>query len=51
MLNSLFLVAMNTIGELISVPIIAFAFARLRFPAKNHPVCAYAQHHDAAQPD
>lgn len=35
MLNSLFLVVMNTIGELISVPIIAFAFARLRFPAKN----------------
>lgn len=35
MLNSAFLVAMNTIGELISVPIIAFAFARLRFPAKN----------------
>jgi ABC-type glycerol-3-phosphate transport system permease component len=35
MLNSAFLVLMNTIGELLSVPLIAFAFARLRFPFKN----------------
>lgn len=35
MLNSAFLVIANTIGELISVPLIAFAFARLRFPGKR----------------
>lgn len=35
MLNSTFLVAVNIIGELISVPIIAYGFARLRFPGKR----------------
>ena len=35
MLNSLFLVVVNIIGEVISVPIIAYAFARLRFPGKR----------------
>lgn len=35
MLNSAFLVLMNVIGELISVPIIAYGFARLRFPGKR----------------
>lgn len=35
MLNSAFLVVANTIGELISVPLIAYAFARLRFPGKR----------------
>jgi multiple sugar transport system permease protein len=35
MLNSFVLVALNTIGELISVPIIAFGFARLNFPFKR----------------
>jgi multiple sugar transport system permease protein len=35
MLNSAFLVAVNIVGELISVPIIAYAFARLRFPGKR----------------
>lgn len=35
MLNTLFLVGLNTIGELISVPLVAFGFARLRFPAKR----------------
>lgn len=35
MLNTLLLVLLNTIGELISVPLVAFAFARLRFPGKN----------------
>ena len=34
MLNSMILVVANIVGELISVPIIAYAFARLRFPAK-----------------
>lgn len=34
MLNSAILVAGNVIGELVSVPIIAYAFARLRFPGK-----------------
>jgi ABC-type glycerol-3-phosphate transport system permease component len=34
MLNSAFLVGVNIVGELISVPIIAYAFARLRFPGK-----------------
>ena len=35
MLNSAFLVAVNIVGELISVPIIAYGFARLRFPGKR----------------
>jgi multiple sugar transport system permease protein len=35
MLNSFILVVLNTIGELLSVPIIAFAFARLNFPFKR----------------
>lgn len=35
MLNSVFLVIANIIGELISVPIIAYGFARLRFPGKR----------------
>lgn len=35
MLNTLILVALNTIGELISVPLVAFGFARLRFPGKR----------------
>ena len=35
MLNSSFLVAVNIVGELISVPIIAYGFARFKFPAKN----------------
>lgn len=35
MLNTLVLVLLNTIGELISVPLVAFAFARLRFPGKQ----------------
>ena len=34
MLNSMILVVANIVGELISVPIIAYAFARLRFPGK-----------------
>ncbi len=34
MLNTLFLVGANTLGYLLSVPLIAFAFARLRFPGK-----------------
>jgi ABC-type glycerol-3-phosphate transport system permease component len=35
MLNSTILVVLNTIGELISVPLIAYGFARLRFPLKK----------------
>lgn len=35
MLNSAFLVAGNMIGELVSVPLIAYGFARLRFPGKK----------------
>lgn len=35
MLNSAFLVFVNVIGELLSVPLIAYGFARLRFPGKN----------------
>ncbi|RLD06422.1 MAG: carbohydrate ABC transporter permease [Chloroflexi bacterium] len=35
MLNSGFLVIINIIGEFISVPLIAYGFARLRFPGKN----------------
>ncbi len=35
MLNSTFLVATNIVGELIAVPLIAYGFARLRFPGKN----------------
>jgi ABC-type glycerol-3-phosphate transport system permease component len=35
MLNSTILVILNIIGELISVPLIAFAFARLNFPGKK----------------
>lgn len=34
MLNTLFLIGVNSIGYLISVPLIAYAFARLRFPGK-----------------
>jgi ABC-type glycerol-3-phosphate transport system permease component len=35
MLNSAILVVLNTIGALVSVPIISFGFARLRFPGKQ----------------
>jgi len=35
MLNSTFLVIANIIGELLAVPLIAYGFARLRFPGKN----------------
>ena len=35
MFNSAFLVVVNILGELISVPIIAYGFARLRFPGKR----------------
>lgn len=35
MLNSTILVVLNTLGELISVPLIAYGFARLRFPFKR----------------
>ncbi|HEY88699.1 MAG TPA: carbohydrate ABC transporter permease [Thermoflexia bacterium] len=35
MLNSAFLVAANTVGQLLAVPLIAYGFARLRFPGKN----------------
>ncbi|MAU12557.1 MAG: sugar ABC transporter ATP-binding protein [Anaerolineaceae bacterium] len=35
MANSMILVIGNTIGELVSVPLIAYAFARLRFPGKS----------------
>lgn len=35
MLNSAFLVGATTIGELLSVPLIAYGFARLRFPGKR----------------
>jgi ABC-type glycerol-3-phosphate transport system permease component len=35
MLNSTLLVVLNIVGELISVPIIAYGFARLRFPWKR----------------
>lgn len=35
MLNSTILVVLNTIGELVSVPLIAYGFARLRFPFKK----------------
>ncbi|MBN1285050.1 MAG: carbohydrate ABC transporter permease [Anaerolineae bacterium] len=35
MLNSAFLVVMNSLGVLVSVPVVAFSFARLRFPAKR----------------
>ncbi len=35
MLNSAFLVAVNIVGELISVPVIAYGFARFKFPGKN----------------
>jgi len=34
MLNTFFLIVANTIGYLCSVPLIAYAFARLRFPGK-----------------
>lgn len=33
--NSAFLVAANIVGELVSVPLIAYGFARLRFPYKR----------------
>ncbi len=35
MLNSVILVIANVIGEVISVPIIAYGFARFKFPFKN----------------
>jgi ABC-type glycerol-3-phosphate transport system permease component len=35
MLNSAFLVVVNVIGELLAVPLIAYGFARLRFPGRN----------------
>jgi multiple sugar transport system permease protein len=35
MLNSAILVAFNILGELLSVPLIAYAFARLNFPFKR----------------
>jgi len=35
MLNSALLVAINLVGELLSVPLVAYGFARLRFPGKN----------------
>lgn len=35
MLNTTILIILSTIGELISVPLIAFGFARLRFPGKR----------------
>lgn len=35
MLNSLWLVILNTIGGLIAVPLAAYAFARLEFPGKS----------------
>lgn len=35
MLNSLVLVAGNLIGELFAVPLVAYGFARLRFPGRN----------------
>lgn len=35
MLNSAFLVIVNVIGELLAVPLIAYGFARLRFPGRN----------------
>ena len=35
MLNSGILVVANVIGELLAVPLIAYGFARLRFPGRN----------------
>jgi len=35
MLNSLFLVVVNIIGNFIAVPLVAYAFARLKFKGKN----------------
>jgi multiple sugar transport system permease protein len=35
MLNSLFLVVVNTASQLLVVPIVAYGFARLRFPGKK----------------
>lgn len=35
LLNTLFLVVMNVIGEVISVSLIAYGFARLRFPGRS----------------
>lgn len=35
MLNSAILVMINSLGEVLSVPLIAFAFARLRFPGRK----------------
>lgn len=35
LLNSTFLVVMSIIGQLVSVPIIAYGFARFEFPGKN----------------
>ena len=35
MLNSLFLVVVNTASQLLVVPIVAYGFARLRFPGKR----------------
>ncbi len=35
MLNTLFLVVANIAGQLVSVPLVAYSFARLRFPGRN----------------
>jgi ABC-type glycerol-3-phosphate transport system permease component len=35
MLNTLLLVVANIVGQLFSVPLVAYAFARLRFPARE----------------
>ncbi len=35
MLNSGFLVGANLVGELLAVPLVAYGFARLRFPGRN----------------
>jgi ABC-type glycerol-3-phosphate transport system permease component len=35
MLNTAFLVVVNILGEMLSVPLVAYGFARLRFPGKR----------------
>ncbi|MFQ5856490.1 MAG: carbohydrate ABC transporter permease [Anaerolineae bacterium] len=35
MLNTVFLVIANIVGELLAVPLVAYGFARLRFPGRN----------------
>jgi len=35
MLNSAFLVAANVVGELLAAPLVAYGFARLRFPGRS----------------